>query len=161
MRKVIFIIFLFATSNVAAQQLEAFETLCGNSWTATGQWGDGSPFVQQMNFSFSLDSNIVIVETFGFVDQTNTQYGHRNHGIRKWNAKLNQIEFWEFDVFGTLTKGSIKTSDKDISYYYDYGDYKMIDRWTFVNDSTYNYTVGSLQNGVIDEVYLETVFKRK
>ncbi|NKI32067.1 hypothetical protein [Croceivirga thetidis] len=138
--------------------MDIFENFIGKTWSAEGKWGDGSLFKQVSTFSYSLDSTLVIVESKGFTDQEQTKFGNRNHGIRKWNSEIGFVEFWEFDVFGGLTKGKIFVEDKNLRYEYVYGDTLVSDYWEYVNDNTYNFKVGNYIQGVWEQVYLETQF---
>lgn len=139
-------------------ELSIFENLVGKTWVAEGSWGDGSKFKQELVFKYSLDSTIVITNAIGFIDKEQTKLGERNHGIRQYDKESDTIKFWEFDVFGGLTKGIVFVKDKNIYYQYDYGGTQVTDMWEFVNDSTYNFKVGSWEEGVWKQVYLNSQF---
>ncbi|WP_435625471.1 VOC family protein [Flagellimonas sp.] len=146
--------------NGYAQQneLSIFEALTEKTWKAEGNWGDGSKFKQEIIFTFSLDSTLVIAKSKGYIDKEQTVFGDRNHGIRKYNPNSNTIEFWEFDVFGSVTKGTVKAEGKNIYYTYAYGESTVTDLWEYVDANTYNYKVGDYQNGKWNQVYLSTQF---
>ena len=128
--------------------LNVFEPLIGKLWVAEGFWSDGSPFWQEIEMEYDLDSTLVIVHTKGFTDRNNKTFGPRNHGIRQYDALNGEIMFWEFDVFGGLTKGKVSTEGEDIIYHYQYGDKSITERWTRLGEFSYDYTV---RDGPIEE----------
>ena len=137
-----------------------FDNLVGKSWKASGNWGDGNKFNQEIKFDYSLDSTIVIAKSIGFINKEQTKLGLRNHGIRQYDKITKSIKFWEFDVFGELTKGSVFSEGKNIVYQYTYGTSTITDMWEYVDDSTYNLIVGTYENGEWKQVYLSTKFKK-
>ena len=139
-------------------KLSMFDNLVGKTWKAEGLWGNGSKFIQETEFNYALDGSVVLSESIGFVDENQTELGRRNHGIRQYDNKTNTVKFWEFDVFGGLTKGTVSIEGKSIMYQYEYGDSKLTDLWEFVNDSTYNFKVGEYKNGTWSQIYLSTQF---
>ncbi len=138
--------------------LAAFDNLLDKKWHAEGAWGDGSKFKQEIIFEYDLENAILISRSKGFTNVEQSKYGNRNHGIRKVNADSTGIDFWEFDVFGGVTKGKVIIKEKDILYQYDYGGSKVTDYWEYVNDSIYNFTVGSYENGTWNQKYLTCQF---
>jgi catechol 2,3-dioxygenase-like lactoylglutathione lyase family enzyme len=149
-----------ATITINAQEntkLSGFNNLIGKTWKAEGLWGDGSKFKQEITLKYALDSTIIITNSKGFINPEQTEYGNRNHGIRKYDA-TGKIIFWEFDVFGGVTKGTVKLEDKNILYEYEYGDSKVTDIWEYVDENTYNFKVGNYSDGKWSQVYLETQF---
>ncbi len=142
-------------------QLKLFDNLVNKTWQAEGKWGDGSTFKQSIRLEYSLDSTIVITKSKGFTDKAQKIFGERNHGIRKYDAVSEEILFWEFDVFGGLTQGVVKSKGNDILYQYQYGDSFVSEIWEYQNDSTYNFKVGRYKDGKWDQVYLSTVFKTR
>ena len=121
--------------------LAAFDNLVNKTWIINGTWGNGNPFEQQVTFSYQLNKTIVVAETQGFVDSENSKKGQRNFGIRQLNQTDSTISFYEFDVFGGLTKGEVLTKNQDILYIYQYGDLTLIDSWTFISLDEYLYKV--------------------
>ncbi|MEL6483621.1 MAG: hypothetical protein AAFP96_02095, partial [Bacteroidota bacterium] len=97
--------FLFGTLLTLAQEkpLAIFEPLMAKEWSAEGKWGDGSLFKQELQVAYSLDSALVLVNSKGFTNQGRNEYGNRNHGVRRFDAKAKQLTFYEFDVFGGMT----------------------------------------------------------
>ena len=140
------------------KELEGFNPLLGKTWVAKGQWGDGSKFMQEVTFSSKLNGKMITSESYGFTNQEQTEFGHRNHGIRKWNETSGQVEFTEHDVFGGTTEGVVRFEDDDIYYSYEYGGSKVTDAWIKLNDHTYQFKVGSFSNGNWNQVYLDTEF---
>lgn len=139
--------------------LDVFDHLLNKKWSAEGTWGDGSTFKQEVYFESDLKRRLILSKTKGFTDKAQTQFGWRNHGVRQWNQSKSQLEFWEFDVFGGLTSGVVLVRDKDMLYQYQYGDSFVTDAWEYLNDSTYQFTVGSYKEGEWEQVYLKTQFK--
>jgi len=160
MKNVFVILLFFVSIKVFSQdsKLSMFDNLVEKTWKAEGNWGDGSKFVQEIKFEYSLDSTLVITNAIGFVDKEQTKLGKRNHGIRQFDKESNSIKFWEFDVFGGLTEGVVFSKDKNIIYEYEYGGSNVTDMWEYVNDSTYNFKVGNYKDGVWKQLYLSTQF---
>ncbi|NAY91174.1 hypothetical protein GTQ34_04510 [Muricauda sp. JGD-17] len=115
-------------------------------------------FKQEITFSYSLDSTLVIAESKGFTDKEQRAFGPRNHGVRKFDPKTNSIKFWEFDIFGGTTEGTVKSRDKDILYTYDYGATKVTDYWKYIDEDTYDFIVGVYKKGEWEQIYLKTQF---
>ncbi|PRX55201.1 VOC family protein [Flagellimonas meridianipacifica] len=138
--------------------LSFFDGLIGKTWKAEGNWGDGSKFSQEITFEYVLDGTLVIAKSKGFTDKEQTKFGNRNHGIRKYNPETKAIEFWEFDVFGGLTKGTVTTENRNIVYSYRYGESIVTDMWEYIDENTYNFKVGNYVDGYWKQVYLSTQF---
>lgn len=151
-------LFISITTFGQKSELSIFDNLVSKTWKAEGEWGNGTKFMQEITFTYSLDKKLVIAESIGFVDKAQTKLGPRNHGIRQFDAATNTIKFWEFDVFGGLTQGTVSAEGKNIVYQYKYGDAIITDMWEYVDDSTYNFKVGSYENGQWKQVYLSTRF---
>ncbi len=153
---------LFSSLNILfcqSNELSLFDPLVGKTWKAEGNWGDGSPFSQEIEINYSLDSSIVLLNTMGYVNTERNKLGLRNHGIRQFDKETNQIKFWEYDVFGGLTEGIVYNEGKNIVYQYQYGDFLVTDMWKYVNDSTYSFKVGNFNDGQWEQIYIETEFK--
>ena len=118
------IISLLSMSNSFGQSenLAAFDHLIGKTWVAEGTWENGSVFKQEVTFQFTLDDKLVLTKSKGFVDEKQTTFGDRNLGIRMYDSNSGSLRFWEFDVFGGMTTGTIDVSGKDIRYQYLYGE---------------------------------------
>ena len=162
MKKILFVSLLLAGFfNLQSQNpdLSIFEPLMGKTWKAEGTWGDGSKFQQEITFAYDLGSSLVITESKGFTNQEQTFFGPRNHGIRKYDPQNQTIVFWEFDVFGGVTQGTVTQKGKDIIYTYYYGGTQVTDYWEYVDANTYNFTVGSYNDGGWAQTYLQTQFK--
>ncbi|WP_109299670.1 hypothetical protein [Aquimarina sp. AU474] len=160
--KIYLVLLLISISSWGQESdLSIFESLTGKVWKAEGSWGDGSAFKQEIVFSFDLNNTIVITKSKGFTNKEQTQYGARNHGIRKFDTNTKTIKFWEFDVFGGLTKGEVKVVGKNILYQYQYGETIVTDMWEYVDENTYNFKVGNYENDTWKQLYLETQFKAK
>lgn len=149
------------SGNAQDDPLSIFDPLVNATWTAEGKWGDGSAFKQEIYFEYYLSGRIVTANSNGFINSERTSFGKRNYGIRRYDSISGSIKFWEFDVFGGLTTGEVIPNGKNILYQYDYGNAKVTDMWEYVNDSTYNFIVGSFKDGQWEHRFLETEFTRK
>lgn len=141
--------------------LDIFKPLVGKTWNAEGKWGDGSEFKQEVRLEYDLNRNIVVAKTKGYTNTERTEFGPRNHGIRKVDPLTNTIQFWEFDVFGGLTQGTVTTDGNDIYYQYKYGDMTITDMWEFVDPFIYRYRVGEMEGKKWKQVFLEAQFLTK
>ena len=149
----------FQDALIAQQPLDIFKPLMNRTWSAEGKWGNGAAFKQEVEFSFDLNGQLVIAESKGFTNMEQTEYGARNHGIRRYDVESKSIEFVEYDVFGGVTKGKVVGEEKNITYTYDYGGTVVTDYWEYINDDTYNFTVGIMKDGVWQQKLLETTFR--
>lgn len=161
MRTLLVLVLLLLGFKVKAQEnkLALFDNLIDRTWYAEGSWGNGAEFKQEIAFRYDLGNTLVIAESKGFTNQEHTEYGPRNHGIRKYDSKTNTIQFWEFDVFGGITKGTVSSEEKNIHYTYSYGESMVTDMWEYVDDNTYNFKVGEYKNGKWTQTYLSTQFR--
>lgn len=158
--KTLLFIILFPLISIGQKtELSNFENLAGKTWKAEGKWGDGTKFIQEIKFEYSLDSTLIICHTNGFIDKNSTKLKPRGHGIRQYDKKTKSIKFWEFDRNGGLTRGSVFFDEKNIIYQYKYKEAILTDMWEYVNASTYNFKVGNYMNKVWIQTYLETQFK--
>ena len=159
MKKLIILLFLIPIGLKAQDNpLTIFNSLENYTWTAEGKWGDGSTFKQEISLEFSLDNKIVKVESMGFTNKEQTEFGLRNHGIRQYDEKLKKIRFWEFDIFGNLTEGTVEGEGKNLIYKYDYGGTFVTEMWVYKNEKTYDFIVGVYENGEWKQKFLETEF---
>lgn len=154
---ILLLVFVFQTWG-QQNELAIFEPLIKKTWKAEGAWGDGSKFKQEIEFNYSLDSTLIIAESKGFTNREQTVFGPRNHGIRKFDTQSKSIKFWEFDVFGGVTEGTVQGVGKDILYVYDYGGTMLTEYWEYIDAHTYNLIVGSYENGQWKQKYLNTTF---
>ncbi len=135
--------------------------LVGKVWVAEGKWGDGSSFKQEKSFSYHLGEAIITSESLGFTNEEQTAFGPRNHGVYSWDAESQQISFKEYDVFGGLTEGIVLAEGRNILFQYEYGGSQITDAWLYENDSTYQFVVGTYEEGEWTQKYLETSFSLK
>ena len=156
----LFLSVLSVSQMMTAQEFDwaGFENLIDKTWHAEEYWDDGGHFKQTVTFSYDLEGTIVIAKSQGYVDEHQTVYGDRNHGIRKWDAANKQFTFYEFDVFGGVTTGTIRFEGKNIIYSYEYGGLHLEDRWTYLDDRTYRFEVVSVSKEG-DKTYLSTTFR--
>jgi len=159
MRKLIILFFLIPIEFIAQENpLEIFKKFENYIWSAEGKWGDGSTFKQEISLEFSLENNLVKVKSLGFTNKEQTKFGLRNHGIRQYDNNLKKIRFWEFDVFGNLTEGTVEGEEKNLHYKYTYGDTLVSEMWIYKNEKTYTFIVGVYENGEWKQKFLETEF---
>ncbi len=160
MRILIFLLFCMVSVNAQESSLiKAFQPLLHKTWVAEGQWGDSTLFKQEISFTQGLEGNLVITESMGFVDQAQTQWGERNHGIRKWDESCQCIRFWEYDISGGITEGKIAVEGNNLYYTYDYGGTSVTDAWVKNDNMSYSFTVGTMENGSWKQKFLETEFR--
>lgn len=162
MKKLLFLIFLIPMLLLGQDNpLDIFKPLENHTWQAEGKWGDGSTFKQEISVEFSLDGKIVNVQSMGYTDKDKTEFGLRNEGIRHYDPSSKTIKFWEFDVFGGLTEGTVKAEGKDLIYSYEYGGTHLTEMWIYKDEQTYTYVVGVYDAGAWKQKFLETEFRRK
>lgn len=160
MRYIGFLLFLFSLHTMAQNpHLEAFAPLVNKTWKAEGKWSNGSKFIQEVSFKYDLQKNIVVTNSKGFIDDPQTKFGNRNHGVRMWSNEAGAIKFWEFDVFGGVTEGTVTTENKNFVYTYDYGGTIVTDMWEYIDENTYRFVVGVFKDGKWESIYLDTRFK--
>ena len=150
--------FFISTLHAQENTISAFDNLIGKIWKAEGTWGDGSKFKQEIDFSYSSEKNAVLTKSKGYTNKEQSTYGNRNNGIRKYDPTSKSIKFWEFDVFGGITEGTVNVEGKNMYYQYQYNGAILKDAWEYLNEDTYNFKVGSYTNGNWEQTYLETQF---
>ena len=79
---------------------------------------------------------------------------------RQYDREAEVIRFWEFDVFGGVTEGIVRTDGQDIWYEYEYGESRLTDVWELKDETTYKYTIGEHDGETWTVVYLETEFNK-
>ena len=156
-----FLLFIPNNEKQEINKFDAFENLIGKTWIAEGHWADQSKFKQEIRFEYNLNKSIIICKSKGFTNAEQTEYGARNHGIRQFDSELGKIRFWEFDVFGSLTEGTVDFEGKNIIYQYQYHGSNITDMWEYVNDSLYNFKVGVYNHGTWEQVFLSSQFREK
>lgn len=57
-------------------------------------------------------------------------------------------------------EGTVVVEGKNIQYQYNYGGVLVTYMWEYVNDSTYQFTVGKFEDGTWKQTYLSTQFKK-
>lgn len=149
--------FLSIQIQVFPQQdpLSAFDNLINKTWLIEGQWENGMNFKQETTFNKTLEGNLIIAESMGYINQEQTKWGKRNHGVRRYDTETQQLEFYEYDAFGGLTQGVIKVEGKDLIYVYAYGEQMLADKWQYISDEEYKFIVGTYNNGKLDMILLE------
>ena len=159
MKSLVILLFLMPVALMAQDNsLTIFKSLEKYTWKAEGKWGDGSSFKQEISLKFSLNDKLVIVESLGFTNEEQTEFGLRNHGIRQYDEKSKTIRFWEFDVFGNTTEGTVEIDGKNLKYKYDYGGTFVTEMWIYKNEQSYDFIVGVYESGEWKQKFLVTEF---
>lgn len=164
----IILLAILTISTVKAQEgitsLQTFENLIGGTWEGRGAWENGAPFSQHIMFEWGLSGKMIKVKTYGNVSREGNEFGLRNEGVRAWSEEASTVKFWEFDIFGGLTEGTVDTDGNDIYYHYSYdagqGPTKLTDAWIYRDKDTYQYIIGIYQNGEWKQKFLSTDMKR-
>ena len=140
----------------------AFDNLNG-TWKGEGKWNNGPDFKQEITYSWDIPGKVVHTLTKGNISQKGYEFGVRSSGIRTLQGANGQ--FWEFDVFGQVTEGSIAIKDKNLYLTYSYdtpqGKQTLTDAWEYVDANHYNFKVGAYSDGKWEALYLEAVFTRQ
>ena len=162
MKYILSLIVLFAAfvHSPAQSSLDIFNNLAGSTWIAAGKQLGGHDGKTVKEISWGLDGKLVKVKTYT-TDPKTLQFGLRNEGVRTLNAESGNIEFYEFDKFGGVSKGKVIADGKDIHYEYEYGDLTLRDSWIFIDKDQYTYVVASVKNGEQDQIYHQGVFVRQ
>jgi hypothetical protein len=147
-----------AAKNLTPALHQVFAPLVGKTWHAQGNWANGDSFQQEIRFHWDLEEAVVIAQSDGVIDPTRKTWGQRNHGIRYWNKSEEKLQFAEYDIFGTVTEGTISIREDNIYYHYNYGGFLLTDAWEKVDEYTYDFKVGVFSKGDWKDVYLNTQF---
>ena len=124
-------------------KLTMFENIVGSTWISEGKQLGGHDGKTVKEISAGLDGKIIKVKTY-ITDPQTLEFGLRNEGIRIYNSKTEQLEFYEFDKLGNVSKGVVKRDGKNIHYEYKYGDLLLRDSWIYQSDDEYTYKVCSV-----------------
>ncbi|MEQ9466628.1 MAG: hypothetical protein RLN88_04400 [Ekhidna sp.] len=162
MKNLLLISLLIASQFTQAQNesIKAFENLVGSTWIADGKQLGGHDGKTVKEFEWGLERKIVKVKTYT-TDPKTLEFGLRNEGVRAFNSETKQLEFYEFDKLGGVSKGIIKIEGKNIYYEYAYGDMLLRDSWIFLSEDEYRYQVCSMKDETCDQTFHEGGFKRK
>lgn len=156
--------FTGAISQNITSSMQAFDNLVGGTWKGEGQWQDGTPFKQHIEFEWGLSGKIIKSKTYANVGEKSNEFELRNEGIRLWSDEASAIIFWEFDIFGGITEGTIDIDAQNIYYHYSYdtgqGSIELTDAWIYKEKDTYEFVVGEYQDGEWKQKYLTTVLKK-
>lgn len=160
--RILLIIFFFSSllyyTHAQDEPWMPLSSLVGKSWVAEGKWADGSSFKQEKSFSYHLGEALITSESLGYTDTEQTTFGPRNHGVYSWDTTEKIIRFMEYDILGGKTEGRVISHEEGIFFQYRYGGVTLTDAWVYENDSTYEFIVGTFENGVWTQKYLETYF---
>lgn len=145
---------------------KSYSYLVGGTWVAKGTWSSGTEYHQAVTVEFGLNNTLILVKTFDFIDSQKFENSQRNFGIRVYDPGSASVVFTEYDVFGGITKGSVKVSDDSIYLIYDYTNKKgevlrLIDIWKRVDENTYEMSVCNFTNNEIGKPYLTTLYRRE
>lgn len=154
----------FVFNMALSQELKVitvFDPLVDHTWEITGKWGNGLDFKQETTFKKEASGTIVTADTKSYLNDDQTEWGPRNHGIRQVDEASGKILFFEFDAFGRMTKGEVQVKENDFYYIYDYEGMTLCDKWEYVDEENYKYIIGAFKDGEIGEIYLEGQITRK
>lgn len=145
MKLAVILMLLIGTNSLFGQtdKLISFANLVDHTWISEGQQLGGHEGKTVKEFSLGLDGKLIKVKTYT-TDPKTLEFGLRNEGIRIFSNESNQIEFYEFDKLGGVSKGVVKLENQDIHYEYVYGDLLLRDSWIFVSPDEYIYRVCSV-----------------
>jgi hypothetical protein len=154
---------LFAQGNI---MLMPFEALMNAEWKAEGKWKDGTPFKQEVSYSWADDEETVNMVTKSYLDSSYTDFGKFSSGIHTWDTLTNTIKFQVTDINRKVIGGNVRTKVKTIMYEYVYlgeNDVKtyMTDALIWIKPDKYMFKVGTMKDEEWQEVYLETYFFKK
>ena len=161
--------FLALPFSILAQgniMLMPFEPLMNATWKAEGKWKDGTPFKQEVSYSWAEDHESVNMVTNSYLDTTFTDFGKFSDGVHKWDTISNSISFHVKDIHGNVIDGKVRTKVKTIMYEYVYENELGVktyitDALIWVKPDKYMFKVGTMKDDVWEEVYLETYFFKK
>lgn len=156
----IYLLLAIQFSHAQNQSFGAFENLVGSTWISEGKQLGGHDGKTVKEFEWGLEGKIVKVKTYT-TDPKTLEFGLRNEGVRAFNIETNQLEFYEFDKLGGVSRGVIKIDGGNIYYEYTYGDMLLRDSWILLSEDEYKYQVCSIKEDTCDQVYHEGIFKRK
>jgi len=141
---------------------EAYAPLMNHTWKIESKWTNGLLFKQEKTFSWSLDHTIIEVKTMGNVakERGKFEFGHRNQGTRAWDSQTNSMRFFEFDVFGGVTTGTVTVEHQDLVYTYEYGGVTLTEIWSPKSATQYHYTIGERSQGEWTKEYLSGTWER-
>ena len=158
--QVLTIIFCIGELNAQANPINAFESLMGGNWVSDGDSIAGLQSKSISRFEWGLNGKIVKTKFYNRDPET-LEFGLRNEGIRIYNKKDSTIHFYEFDKFGGVTSGIVLISGMDFHYEYKYNEGLMLrDTWKFIDNDTYELTVGVWVEGKWKKKYHEATLKR-
>ncbi|MEO9485070.1 MAG: hypothetical protein ABJG47_16540 [Ekhidna sp.] len=141
--------------------LGVFENLVGSTWISSGKQLGGHDGKTVKEISWGLDGEIVKVKSYT-TDPKTLKFGLRNEGVRIYNVQTQQLEFYEFDKLGGVSKGVIKTEGKSLHYEYEYGGLLLRDSWIYKSKDEYLFRVCSLsEKGECLQTYHEGKFIRQ
>lgn len=164
---IVIVLTLSALANAQdlGSKLSPLENLIGGSWEIDTQWGDGTKFKQEITYSWSLSEKMISSKTTGNISKTGYEQGLRSEGVRVWNSTDSTLKFWEFDIFGTITEGTILIDGNNHYYQYSYetgdGIMTLTDGWEFISKNEYTYSVGVFEDGMWTQKYLSGSMMRK
>lgn len=141
--------------------LSVFENLAGGIWEINSKWVDGTEFNQLHKYEWSLEQNIVKAKIFNIIKDDYCEGEElKSEGIRAFNTKDKQVNFWDFDTRGNISNGICKVEGNNLEYIYQYNGKIIHDKWIFINPNKYEFVIEAENDGVM-EVLLKGEFIRK
>ncbi len=146
--------------NAQNNPVQIFENFIDGYWLSEGKQMGGHDGKTEKYFEWGLNGKMVKVKTHNTNPET-LEFGLRNEGVRFWSAEDSLVHFYEFDVFGGITKGIVTIENQNIHYDYEYQGYKLRDSWIFIDENTYKYIVGVWEAEAWKQKFYEGEFIRK
>lgn len=162
------LIFILSSTSYCQEEqspLQALKPLLGGTWVTKGKWKNGADFHQEVTFRRELSGNLITSETKDLIDSKSFEDSVRNYGVIGYKKEKTEIVFYNFDVFGGITEGTITTSENNIFFTYDYAIdgvvQSLTDAWLFIEKDKYEFRVGILKNGTWEKVFISNTFDRQ
>jgi hypothetical protein len=137
-----------------ARPLDLFNPFLEGEWKIQGGDLGGGEFNQKVKFRRNLDGQIVETESYSFDSEKN--WTLRNKGVRYFDKESQAIRFSEWTVFGDVTHGTIVQKRDTIEYQYNYSGMELRDLWIPIHKDTYQFMVGAVKDGKLQNVLLDT-----
>lgn len=162
MNKLILTAILFLgihTLQAQERPISPLEAFVGSSWVSEGLQLGGFEGKTVYEFEWGLNRQIIHVKTYTTDPQTR-KFGLRNEGVRAFNSETENLEFYEFDKLGGITKGKIAIEGRNIHYEYEYQGLQLRDSWIHVSDDEYNFIAGTWDGTSWSKKFHETTIVR-
>ncbi len=139
--------------------ISAFTTLADATWVSEGLQLGGFEGRTEYQMQWDLDKKIVRVNSYS-TDPKTKEFGFRAVGVRMYNTTTEQLEFYEFDKYGSITEGTILVDEKNLHFEYEYQGSYLRDSWIYVSDEEFRFIVGIWKDGGWSKKFHETTFRK-